>query len=105
MFKDDRDSIVHLNSTPFNCDCFSLNAKLDDLRNLRAAEFLDKWRKSFSKTIKWIETYEGMMQFDVDEQLALVDVRKRLNDLDVSRLWLLFTSCALHGVMASFKQV
>ena len=63
---------------------FSLNSKLDELRNARAQTFIDKWDKSSSDTIKWMETCEDAMQLDIEEQQCLADIRERLDDLDVS---------------------
>ena len=63
-----------------------MNAKLDELRRARANEFLNKWEKSSSQAIKWMETCESTMQFDIEEQHVLVDVRERLDDIDVSVL-------------------
>lgn len=63
---------------------FSLNAKLDELRKARANTFLDKWDKSSSNTIKWMETCEDAMELDSEEQQSLADIRERLDDLDVS---------------------
>ena len=63
---------------------FSLNSKLDELRKARAQTFIDKWDKSSSDTIKWMETCEDAMQLDIEEQQCLADIRERLDDLDVS---------------------
>lgn len=63
---------------------FSLNSKLDELRKARAQTFIDKWDKSSSNTIKWMETCEDAMQLDIEEQQSLADIRERLDDLDVS---------------------
>ncbi|XP_028414134.1 dystrophin-like isoform X2 [Dendronephthya gigantea] len=60
----------------------SLNAKLDELREARANEFLDKWEKSSSKTMKWMDTLEETFYFDDDDQQSLNDVRDRLEDVD-----------------------
>lgn len=75
----------------FHCNIFiffRLNAKLDELRKARANEFIGKWEKSSSKTIKWMETCEKTMQFDIEEQQSLADVRERLDDVDVSTVQL-----------------
>ena len=63
---------------------FSLNAKLDELRKARANTFLDKWDKSSSDTIKWMETCENEMQLNIEEKQSLAEIRERLDDLDVS---------------------
>jgi hypothetical protein len=63
---------------------FSLNAKLDELIKARANEFLDKWIISSSKTVKWMETCEDAVQFDIEDQQSLPDIRETLDDVDVS---------------------
>lgn len=60
-----------------------MNAKLDELREARANEFLDKWEKSSFKTMKWIDTLEETLHFDDDDQQSLNDIRDRLEDIDV----------------------